>query len=221
MTKPLIAINFKTYNSSTGQNCEHLAKVCDIVAAQEQASIIVCVSAPNIYKLSQALQIPVYAQHVDNITEGAHTGHILASDVALNGAAGTLLNHSERQMPSAELSEAFVHAKNAQLSTIICAATLEKAIEVAKLEPEYIAFEPPELIGGDISVTTRPEVITELVAKIRAISKTKILVGAGVKTTEDVRLALQLGCDGVLLASGITKSQDPEAALKGLIAGTR
>ena len=38
-----------------------------------------------------------------------------------------------------------------------------------------------------------------------------VLVDAGIGTASDVALAMELGCDGVLLASAVNRSQDPEA----------
>ena len=49
--------------------------------------------------------------------------------------------------------------------------------------PDYVAVEPPELIGGDISVTTAdPTIVSGTAAAVREISKqVGILCGAGVK----------------------------------------
>jgi triosephosphate isomerase (TIM) len=218
-TKPLIAINFKTYESSIGKQAIALAKICEVVAKQRQANVSICVSATDIHPISQYVQIPVFSQHLDGEDFGAHTGKILARSVKDSGATGTLLNHSEDQYKNDALIKAHTKAKDEKLMTIICADTIEKAVEVAKLNPDYVAYEPPELIGGDISVTTRPQVIKDVVKAIQKVSKTKILVGAGVKKAEDVKIAIELGCDGVLLASGITKADDPAKALQNLIDG--
>jgi triosephosphate isomerase (TIM) len=220
---PLIAINFKTYENSIGKNAILLAKLCELVAKQRQANVAICVDATSIYPITHTTEIPVLSQHVDGEDFGAHTGKILAKSVKEHGAIGTLLNHSEDQYEIQKLILANQKAKQEGLITIICAGTLEKAVEVAKLspEPDFIAYEPPELIGGDISVTTRPQVIMDVVKAIKAVSSSKILVGAGVKKAEDVKIALKLGCDGVLLASGITKAKDPAQALNDLIDGAQ
>lgn len=220
--KPLIAINFKTYESASGKEAVELAKVCDVTAKETDANVIVCVQASDIHFVQSEVSIPVYAQHIDGVDFGSHTGKILADSVKENGGSGTLLNHSEDQYEAAALVQAHEHAKAEELITIICAGTIERAIEVAKLNPDFVAFEPPELIGGDISVTTKPELITDVVKQIRSInSECGILVGAGVKVAEDVRVALKLGCAGVLLASGITKSANPKDDLLQLIEGTQ
>ena len=49
-------------------------------------------------KVAEAVEIPVFAQHIDPIKPGNSTGHILAESVKEAGAVGTLINHSERQL---------------------------------------------------------------------------------------------------------------------------
>lgn len=79
-----------------------------------------------------------------------------------------------------------------------------------------MAIEPPELIGSGIPVSkASPEVVT---GAVKAAAGVKVLCGAGISKGEDVKAAIELGTHGVLLASGVTKAADPEAALRGLIA---
>ncbi|MCD6502806.1 MAG: triose-phosphate isomerase, partial [Euryarchaeota archaeon] len=87
------------------------------------------------------------------------------------------------------------------------------------LEPTFIAIEPPELIGGDVSVTSaKPEIITRVVEGVSRINKNvRILTGAGIKHKEDVKKAVDLGTDGVLLASGYIKAKDPKKFLTELV----
>jgi len=61
----------------------------------------------------------------------------------------------------------------------------------------------------------KPEVIKEAVDKVKAKnSDVKVLAGAGVKDANDVKVALELGAEGVLAASHIVKSEDPEKIIK-------
>ena len=82
-----------------------------------------------------------------------------------------------------------------------------------------IAVEPPQLIGGDISVTTAdPSIVSDSVEIVKKIdSGIEVLCGAGVKNGADVAAALDLGASGVLLASGVTKANDPKAVLNDLV----
>ncbi len=219
---PLIAINFKTYSQATGAKAVKLAKVCESVAKQQHASILVAVETADIYRIAKAVTIPVFSEHVDGVDFGAHTGKVLAESIKEDGALGTLLNHSEDQYAWKDLIAAVEHSKAAGLQIIICADTVAKAKRVATLKPDFIAYEPPELIGGNVSVTTRPQAIVKVVKAIRSVNKSvKILVGAGVKTGEDVRVALKLKTSGVLLASGVAASKNPKAALLDLCSGLK
>ena len=86
--------------------------------------------------------------------------------------------------------------------------------------PTFIAVEPPELIGGDVSVTNAdPAIVSDTVAVVKSVNPgVRVLCGAGVKNGADVAKAIELGAEGVLLASGVTKAQDVDAVLADLLA---
>jgi len=100
-----------------------------------------------------------------------------------------------------------------------CAADLEEAKNLAEMGPTFIAVEPPELIGGDISVTTAdPSIVSDTVAVVKATNPdVRVLCGAGVKNGQDVATAIKLGAEGVLLASGVTKASDVASVLNDLV----
>ncbi len=222
MDLPIIIINFKTNDTATGKNALKLAKVCNRVAKQAGASIAVAVQAADIFKIAKSVSIPVLAQHIDVVGFGSYTGFILAESVKEAGAVATLLNHSEHQLDMATLGKSIAAAKRAGLLTVACAGTAEKAAEIAKLSPDFIAVEPPELIGGNVSVSTaKPELISETVASVHRVANVPVLCGAGVKTGADIKKALELGAVGVLLASGITKAKQPGRVLQGMVSGLK
>ena len=99
------------------------------------------------------------------------------------------------------------------------ATDLEEAKGLAEMGPTFIAVEPPELIGGDISVTTAdPSIVSDTVAVVKATnSDVRVLCGAGVKNGQDVATAIKLGAEGVLLASGVTKASDVASVLNDLV----
>jgi len=213
----MIITNFKTYPSATGHDALVLAKVHEEVAQQTGADIRIAVQLADLYRISQAVKIPVYAQHVDPVDYGSHTGHVLPQAVKAAGAVGTLLNHSEHRLERYVLAETIEKAKAAGLELILCAKDPEEGGSFVGFEAESIAVEPPELIGGDISVSTAQPQIVSHAAEM--IGKEKLLVGAGVKTAQDVAKSLELGAKGVLLASGVTKAENPKAVLLDLVKG--
>ncbi|MDO8627240.1 MAG: triose-phosphate isomerase, partial [Candidatus Diapherotrites archaeon] len=85
-----------------------------------------------------------------------------------------------------------------------------EAKKYAKLNPDYIAIEPPELIGSGKAVSKeKPELITKSADAVNsAKNKTKLLCGAGIVSGQDVAKALELGSKGILVASGIIKAKN-------------
>lgn len=214
---PLILVNFKVYPTATGAAAVRLAQLCARVAAETGAQIGVAVGALDLAAVAAAVSLPVFAQHTDAVPLGAHTGHISPAAVRAAGAVGTLLNHSEHRLPAAKLAETVVAARAAGLQTVVCAESAAEVATLAALQPDYLAVEPPELIGGNVAVTTaQPAVITAAVA---AAAGVPVLVGAGVKSGADTAAAQRLGAAGVLLASGVTAAADPAAVLRDLIQG--
>jgi len=215
--KPLLLINFKTYEEGTGERGLKIARIAEKVSQERGANIAIAVQAAEIYMFASSVNIPIYSQHIDGIHYGSNTGWILAETVKNSGAIGTILNHSEHQLKPDALREAISRAKEVRLKTVICANTPETAKEIVKYSPDYIAVEPPELIGGTISVSkAKPEVITN---SLKNVSPILLLVGAGIKSKDDTKKAVQLGAAGVLVASGVLKALNPEKAIKDLADG--
>ena len=214
---PLFITNFKNYEQATGQNAVKLAKIHQKVAEDTGASIGVAVNPIDLYRVKQAVNIPVFAQHVDPIDYGSFTGHTLPQALKKAGAIGSLLNHSERRLDRDTLTNALACAQKSSLVRILCAESPEEAEELIQLDPDFLAFEPPELIGSSSkSVSSEePDSIKKVVASSAGVP---ILVGAGVNCADDIKVALELGAQGFLVASAIVKSRNPEKSLRELIA---
>ncbi|MFC2134059.1 triose-phosphate isomerase [Bacteroidota bacterium] len=214
---PVIIVNFKTYAKGTGREADTLAQACEKVAHETGKNIAIAIEEVDLHRVSSLVDIPVLSEHLDPIEPGPHTGHNLPQALKDNGAVGTLLNHSEDRFRIDKLNESIDIAKDLGLFTVVCANDSETAEAVAAFSPDMIAVEPPELIGGDVSVSTaKPEVITDTIEKVKRIADIPVLCGAGVKTAEDVKIALHLGAQGILIASGIVKAHNPEKALREL-----
>ena len=216
---PAIIINFKVYSEVEGIRSLDLAEICDEVATETGANIVVCPPMVELSYVTDQVEIPVYSQNVDPRTPGSGTGFTTPSLVKATGAAGTLINHSEHKQSAENVGECVRLCKGLDLTTCVCADTVEIAKELAVFTPDYIAVEPPELIGGDISVTTaNPEIVRNTVEAVRSVDdRIRVLCGAGVKNGNDVKTAVELGAEGVLLASGVVKASNPEAVIRDLI----
>ena len=211
-------MNFKTYIESTGKRAIDLAKVAEEVSRETGATIIVAPQFTDIEPVSKTVDIPVFSQHVDSVKPGAHTGHVLAEAVKSAGADGSLLNHSEKRITPSEIADSLKLCVDADLRSLVCADTTDASVDIAKMLPDMIAIEPPELIGTGVSVSkARPELITESVKQIRKVNRTvRVLCGAGITTAEDVSKAIDLGSEGVLVASAVVKNKDPRAVLESM-----
>ncbi len=217
--KTLIVLNFKTYSESAGNKAVRMAKSCEEVSKDSGVEIIACPQAPDIYRVACSVKIPVFAQNIDAAGAGSYTGHISADCVKAAGATGTLINHSERRLLLADVDSAIQAAKKAGLKTIVCTNNVAVTSAAAALAPDFVAIEPPELIGSGVPVSkANPDIVRGSVRAVKAVNpRVKVLCGAGISTGDDVAAALRLGAVGVLLASGVIKAKDPKLALFDLV----
>ncbi|KYK27708.1 triose-phosphate isomerase [Thermoplasmatales archaeon SG8-52-1] len=218
---PVIVLNVKTYSEATGKSALELAILMDKISKETGASMAIAVQATDISLCAEKANIPVWAEHIDPIKPGSNTGWTLPEAVKTAGAVGTLINHSEHRLKLADVDLCITRAKELNLDHIVCSNNVSTSKAIAAFSPNFVAVEPPELIGGDISVTTAdPDIVSNSVKAVKSISKSvKVLCGAGVKNGEDVRKAIELGSDGVLLASGVVKAKDKEKVIRDLASG--
>ena len=219
LSEPAVIVNFKAYPEVEGINALELAMACASVSEESGKDIALCPPMTELGLIARTVDVPVLSQNVDPKNPGSATGWVTPSMVKVCGAIGTLINHSEHKVSMDIIKGCVELSRGCGLVTVVCADNVSAAMEVAKFHPDFIAVEPPELIGGDISVTTaNPKIVEDTVNSVKSIDDSiSILCGAGVKTGDDVKIALELGASGVLLASGVVKSKDPRSTLQDLI----
>jgi len=213
----LVVVNFKTYQTAHGASAEELALAMSGI--ETNARMIAAVSALDLAAVvAAAPDLEVWTQHLDPVGFGSNTGWLHPDTAVERGATGTLINHAEHKV-SIEHVAMLLDQVPEDFCVCACAADIDEAQALAALGPTYVAVEPPELIGGDISVTSAdPGIVSGTVAAVREVTdEVGILCGAGVKSGADVATAMELGTTGVLLASGVTKADDPGAALDDLV----
>lgn len=214
-----LIINLKTYEESTCENAIKIAKIAkklESEATKKDVEIILCPQNIDIKDIAN-IGVKTYSQHIDAISFGANTGWVVADSVKKAGSNGTLISHSEHILELNEIDKRIKICREAGIECCVCARTKKDVSEISKLNPDYIAVEPKELIGGDISISTaKPELIEESVKAVKGIP---LLVGAGVKNSTDVKKGIELGARGILVASGVVKAKDIEKTLKELISG--
>jgi triosephosphate isomerase len=218
---PTVVVNVKTYAEATGVKALEIAELMDKICEETGASMAIAVQAADISLCAGKTRIPVFAQHIDPIKPGSHTGWILPESIKEAGAVGTLINHSEHRLKLADIDICVTRAKELGLDHIVCTNNVSTSKAAAGFGSNFIAVEPPELIGGDISVTTAdPEVVSGTVEAVKNIDRhVNVLCGAGVKNGKDVAKSIELGADGVLLASGVVKAKNREEVIRDLVSG--
>jgi len=218
MKTPAIIINFKAYQESLGKRSLELAKAAEKVWKEKGVTIAVAPQPVDLRAVVSHVEVPVFAQSFDLVQAGAFTGSTTLEAVKDSGADGFILNHSERKVSISLISGAVGSAKSLKLISLVCADTPEATGAVSALNPDFVAIEPPELIGTGIPVSkAKPEVVTGSIDRVRRVGSTsKVICGAGISTAEDVRAALKLGTVGVLLASGVVKAKDPLAVISDM-----
>ncbi len=225
MELPRIIINAKVYPQVTGsEGVLRLAKACQQVATEFDTTIGLAPPQVELAALGRVGgfdRVRIFAQHTDALEPGAGTGWTTADAIKAAGAKGSLVNHAEHKIGHDEVAVILARLESLGLHSLVCADSMEETEILAPMRPTMIAVEPPELIGGDISITSADPAIVESAARrIRELSPDTLpLCGAGVKTGEDVAAAIRLGAYGVLLASGVVKADDPTESLRGLCAG--
>jgi len=216
---PIVILNFKTYLESTGERALELASICGDVADETGVNMAVAPQHMDLHRVSDAVEIPVLAQHIDAVDAGGHTGSILAECARDAGAAGTLINHSEKRMQLADIEWVISRMKELEMMSVVCTNNVMTTAAAAALGPDFVAVEPPELIGSGIPVSrAEPEVITGSVDAVKKVNpEVSVLCGAGISTGDDMKAAVDLGAEGVLLASGIILADSPRDALLDLV----
>lgn len=212
---PIILVNFKTYTEGTGQKSLNLAKIAEKVSLETDVCIGIAPQNVDLMSIAQTVSIPVFAQHIDPITAGSFTGHVLPESIKEARAVGTLINHSERRLKLADIDVAITRAREVGLISVVCSNNVSTSAAVATLKTDMIALEPPELIGTGISVSkAKPEIVSSTIEQVKRVnSRAVILCGAGITVGEDVTSAIRLSADGVLVSSGVVKAKDPYGVL--------
>lgn len=214
----MFLVNFKTYPETTGESAVSMAKIIDEASKSSGVASIICPQVADAYRITKETQISVWAQHVDVYSAGQTTGWFPPETAKSVGFVGTLLNHSEHKLEKHALEETVRLCKQQGLKVLIFAASQEEAVAVSRFQPDYVSYEPPELVGSKTTsvAESRPETIRKVVELIPDIP---VIVGAGIKDTEDVKVSLQMGAKGIAVSSAVVLAENPKAKVEELLQG--
>ena len=208
VTKGPFIINLKNYLEISGQKALGITKDAERVSQSLGTRIMISPPQPLLAWVSKNTNLEIISQHVDPNQVGPTTGFSIPEMVKDSGAIGSLINHSEHPVDIITITEILKRMRSLKLVSVVCTKNFNELRVVGKLEPDYIAIEPPELIGTKRSISTeKPSLISESFQYLKSNGiRSKLICGAGINTPEDVRIALDLGSDGILAASSIVKS---------------
>jgi triosephosphate isomerase len=211
-------VNFKNYPEVMGEGSLRLARAAAGLGWELGIDVVVAPPTPMLHTITSTVKIPVFAQRVDLGDQGKSTGATIPESIKAAGCAGSILNHSESRVPLDVLAQLIQRMKSIGLTSCACAETTEEAVEIAALGPEFLAIEPPELIGTGRAVSkARPELLGGTATALsEAGYKGSLLCGAGIVSGEDVAAAIKLGTTGILVASSVVKAEDWRAKLREL-----
>ena len=206
--KGLIIINCKNYLEVAGDKILQLSQIAKDISNNNKVQIMIAPPQNCLFYLSQFIKLPLICQHIDDEKIGATTGFTIPELAKSYGAAGSLINHSEHRIEHTHIQNLVERLRQLNMTSIVCAATSKEVGELARLNPNMIAIEPPELIGTGKAVSkVNPSIITKSVKEAGKHSENiQVICGAGIVDKTDVQSAINLGSKGILLASGLIKS---------------
>jgi triosephosphate isomerase (TIM) len=216
----MLILNLKTYKESTGTNLNRLLDAAKALKSERPELDQNAYYAPSMIELVHAKQsyneLKIMSQHVDNHNAGSTTGWTPAENVVGYGIEYGVLNHAERRVWNENIVEQVKAIQAKGLKLVVCVESIEEAKTILEANPYGVAYENKDLIGSGRSITQeRPDAVKEFIELAKG--RTKVIIGAGVSTGEDVQIGLEMGGEGFILASAFVKAQDPVAQLVELL----
>ncbi|MCV0366879.1 MAG: triose-phosphate isomerase [Nitrosopumilus sp.] len=205
----MFVINCKNYEEISGDKIIKFVKTAEKISKKYKIKIAIA-PPQHLIGLVAKSTIPIFAQHIDDSKIGSTTGFVIPELLKISKVKGSLINHSEHRISSKEIEKLISKLKELKMTSVLCVKDVAEVKKYVKLNPDYIAIEPPELIGSGKAVSKeKPGLISKAAEAVKnAKNNTELLCGAGIVSGEDVSKAIELGSKGILVASGIVKSKN-------------
>lgn len=210
----MFVINCKNYEEISSEKIIKFVKIAEKISKKYKIKIAIAPPQHLIGVVSNS-SIMILAQHIDDSQIGSTTGFMIPELLKKSKVKGSLINHSEHRIDSKTISKLVKKLKELKMISVLCVKDVAEVKKYSKLNPDYIAIEPPELIGSGKAISKeKPELIQKAADVIKnSKNNTKLLCGAGIVSGKDVEKAIKLGSKGILVASGIIKAKDWEKAI--------
>ena len=166
----MFVINCKNYEEISGDKIKKFIKIAEQVS--KKYKIKIAISPPqHLIGLVANSSITVLAQHIDNSKVGSTTGFIIPELLKKSKVKGSLINHSEHRISSKEIEKLVLKLKELKMISIVCVKDVAEVKKYLKINPDFIAIEPPELIGSGKAVSKEKPDLIEKAASIVNNSK--------------------------------------------------
>jgi triosephosphate isomerase len=221
ITPPFFEFGPKAY--LYGEELLRLAKYADQISIKYRVPVIITPQYVDIPMLCQETEhLRVFGQHMDPIPPGRGIGAILPEALKSAGAEGVLLNHAERPLALDVIQETIHRAEEVGLATLVCAGNIDEIKTIARMNPDILLAESPDLIGtGKRTKDDRQHIqtINQLVREINP--KIYVMHSAGISCGEDVYNIIASGAQATGSTSGIIKAKDPAGMFEEMLSSVR
>lgn len=215
---PHFQVNFKIYPGTWGEDGLDIARNIGRIQEETGTQFVLTPQLPDLRLIAESTDLTITAPYMDAVEPGRGMGRILPETIVDAGAAGVVINHAENRDTLADLETKIRRCHELNLDSIVCVDSVEMGRSVAEFDPDALVFEKPEDISTERAITqTHPERVREFIAALdEANPRTKVLVGGGISTPDDVRRAFELGADASGAASAVSLAEDREELLTAI-----
>jgi triosephosphate isomerase len=215
---PHFQVNFKIYPETYGEHALSFARLLEGIEAETDAKFVLTPQLPDLRTIAAEVDVALTAPYMDAVTPGRGIGKILPEALAAAGADGVVLNHAENRDTLTDLVWKIERCRDLDMDSVVCVDSIEMGRAVAEFDPDAMVYEMPDDISTDRAITqTHPDRVRDFLAAIgEANPRTRVLVGGGISTSEDVRLAFEQGGHATGAASAVSLADDPKSLLRDI-----
>lgn len=217
---PHFGVNLKIYPETYGNHALRLARLLEEIEADTDARFVLTPQLPDLRTVAAETDVAVVAPYMDATEPGRGMGRILPETLADAGADGVVLNHAENRDTLTDLVWKIDRCRDLGMDSIVCVDSIEMGRAIAEFDPDMMTYEMPEDISTGRAITqTHPDRVRDFLAMIEEENpRTRVLVGGGISTPEDVRLAFEQGAHASGAASAVSLADDRESLLRDIAA---
>jgi len=215
---PHFQANCKVYPETYGDYALSFAQLLEEIEAEIDARFVLTPQILDLRTIAAETDVALTAPRMDATEPGRGMGKILPEALAAAGADGVVLNHAESRDTLADIAWKIERCRDLGMDSVVCVDSIEMGRAVAEFDPDAMTYEMPGDISTDRAITrTHPDRVREFVNAIEeANPRTRVLVGGGVSTPEDVRLAFEQGAHASGAASAVSLADDSESLLRDI-----